>query len=317
MSEVPPQGVPELRPLGIGELVDVSLKIWRRHFGALARVVLVVVAPIEILTALAIASADDPGVEAGAGDAVAGGAAFVGVALRLLATLVASAATLQVVTVAYLGGEPDWRQSLQLATRRLPALLWLTVLTGAGLVLGFIALVFPGIYLSVAWSLAFCALMAEDLKGTAALGRSYRLVRGRWWPTFGTLLLAWILMMVVGFFVQLPFGLAVVSVDSDSLGFFVVSAVSGVVSAVVTTPFLATIFILLYFDLRVRKEGFDLELLTQAVGLPALSTDAPDATADWRPSDPPPPWPPPSAPPPPPPPPPSGPPPGPGDVESS
>jgi hypothetical protein len=278
MSEVPPEGVPELRPLGVGELVDAALKIWRRHFGALARVVLVVVAPIEVLTALAIVSAD-PGTEVSAGEALAGGtAAVVGGALRLLATLVASAATLQVVTVAHLGGEPDWRQSLALAAQRLPALLWLTVVTGAGLLLGFIALVIPGIYLSVAWSLAFAALMAENLKGTAALSRSYRLVRGRWWPTFGTLLLAYILMMVVSFFVQLPFLIALGSTDPESLAGFVVAAVTGVVSAVVTTPFLATIFILLYFDLRVRKEGFDLELLTQAVGLPAPPAEAPHAT---------------------------------------
>ena len=309
MSDVPVAGVPELRPLGVGELVDVSLKIWRRHFGDLARTVLVVVAPIEIITALAIASAADPGTEAGTGDSVAGGAALVGFALRMLATLVASAAALQLVTVAYLGGEPDWRQSLKLATQRLPALLWLTVLTGAGLVLGFIALIFPGIYLSVAWALAFCALMAEDLKGTAALGRSYRLVRGRWWPTFGTLLLAYILMMVVTFFVQLPFLIVLGNTDPESLAGFVAATVTGIVSAVVTTPFLATIFILLYFDLRVRKEGFDLELLTRAVGLPAPATGAPDATAGWRPSDAPPP-------PPPAPPPPFGPQPGPGEDES-
>jgi hypothetical protein len=269
VSDAALPGVPELRPLGVGELVDAALKIWRRHFGALVRTVLVVVAPVEVLTALAVASAD-PGADVSSGEAVAGGtAALVGVALRLLATLVASAATLQVVTVAYLGGEPDWRQSLGLATQRLPSLLWLTVLTGLGLLVAFVALVIPGIYLSVAWSLAFAALMAENLKGSAALGRSYRLVRGRWWPAFGTLLLAYILMLVVGFFVQLPFLLALGNVDPESFAGFVAAAVAGVVSAVVTTPFLATIFILLYFDLRVRKEGFDLELLTQAVELPA------------------------------------------------
>jgi hypothetical protein len=267
MSDAALPGVPELRPLAVGELVDAALKIWRRHLGPLVRAVVVVVAPIEVMTALAIVSAE-PGPEATAGDALAGGAAVAGVALRLLAALVASAATLQIVTVAYLGGEPNWRQSLKLATQRLPSLLWLACLTGIGLLAAFLALVFPGIYLAVAWSLAFCALMAENLKGSAALGRSYRLVRGRWWPTFGTLLLAYILMMVVTFFVQLPLLVALGSVDPSSFAGFLAAALSGIVTSVITTPFLATIFILVYFDLRVRKEGFDLELLTQAVGLP-------------------------------------------------
>lgn len=35
----------------------------------------------------------------------------------------------------------------------------------------------------------------------------------------------------------------------------------GIVGSVLTTPFLAAVVVIIYFDLRVRKEGFDLELL--------------------------------------------------------
>ena len=43
----------------------------------------------------------------------------------------------------------------------------------------------------------------------------------------------------------------------------VLSAISGVVGLALTTPFQAAFVIVLYFDLRVRKEGYDLELLAR------------------------------------------------------
>jgi hypothetical protein len=56
---------PQLRPLGIGEMLDVSLKIAWRNAGTLVRIVLLVVAPAQALSALVQVSASpdtyDPG----------------------------------------------------------------------------------------------------------------------------------------------------------------------------------------------------------------------------------------------------------------
>ena len=43
---------PALRPLGIGEILDVSLKIVWRNFGTFVRIVLIVVAPTQALLAI-------------------------------------------------------------------------------------------------------------------------------------------------------------------------------------------------------------------------------------------------------------------------
>jgi hypothetical protein len=53
--------------------------------------------------------------------------------------------------------------------------------------------------------------------------------------------------------------------DVDSR--LVVSSAAGIVSGILTTPFIAAILAVIYFDLRVRKEGLDLELLAQGVGI--------------------------------------------------
>ena len=47
----------------------------------------------------------------------------------------------------------------------------------------------------------------------------------------------------------------------------ILSVIAGTGSSMITTPFLAAVIVVLYFDLRVRKEGFDLFLLAQRMGV--------------------------------------------------
>jgi hypothetical protein len=281
--------VPDLRPLSVGEIIDVAIKIWRRHFGTLARIVFVVVAPVEIFSTLIAASVSnfeeqvgfetfdpatgDPTLDGGALAAWLAGM-FVAQVLSGLAFLVSSAAVLRAVSVAYLGGTPDWRESLRAATARLGPLIWLGFLMFAGLTLAFLALIGPGIWLGVAWAVAFPVLIAEGKRGAKALGRSFHLVQGRWWPTFGALFLAFLLQAFIGVVLGVPLGLVTITTDSNSLPAILFTMVVSVVSSVITTPFMAAVLVLIYFDLRVRKEGFDLQLLSQGVGIPGTASPA-------------------------------------------
>jgi hypothetical protein len=285
--------VPDLRPLSVGEIIDVAIKIWRRHLGTLARIVFVVVAPVQVLAALVTASVTstddvfsgvdefgDPSIDTGAlGGWVAG--MFTAQALSALAFLIASAAVLRAVSVAYLGGTPDWRDSLRAVTGRLGSLVWLGLLTFVGLGVSAVALFIPFIWLGVSWSVAFPVLIAEDTRGTAAMRRAFRLVRGRWWPTFGALLLAFLVQFFLGLVLGIPLGFLTAGWDSNSAAALALTTIVSVVSSVITTPFMAAVLVLIYFDLRVRKEGFDLELLSQGVGIPGA--DLP-ARGPWSPS---------------------------------
>jgi len=194
--------------------------------------------------------------------------------LSALAFLIASAAVLRAVSVAYLGGTPDWRDSLRAATSRLRSLIWLALLLAGGLGLSAVALFFPFIWLGVSWSIAFPILIAEGERGTGALRRSFRLVRGRWWPTAGALALAFMFQFFLGLVLGIPLGLLSASWDSGSAAAIAVTSVVSVISSVITTPFMAAVLVLIYFDLRVRKEGFDLELLSQGVGIPGAALPA-------------------------------------------
>jgi membrane-anchored glycerophosphoryl diester phosphodiesterase (GDPDase) len=130
------------------------------------------------------------------------------------------------------------------------------------------------VVLAIRFAMATPALVLEDLGVVASLRRSWALTRGRFWRTFGVLLVAGILVgivqQVVGFGVQVVgslLGFAVGSTlgDGGEVVAIVVTAafvvVGSLLASMVCQPFLAAVTALLYTDARIRKEGFDLALV--------------------------------------------------------
>jgi len=279
MSAVGPR--PRLRPLSLGEVLDVSIKIVVANIGTLLRAVLVVVVPVEILsTALtadyttsattttfdfSTSSQQTAQQSADQFDASLGGLA-VSTLLRAIAALLVSAACFRIIASAYLGDRTDWRSSLAFATRNSGSVLWVGLLYMLAVMAGFVLLFVGSVWLFVAFAFSIPVLFVERLRGRHALARSFRLVRGRWWRTFFVLTIGFFLAAVISGIVQAVFvaGLLAGS-DNDAL-VLTLSALSGIFALAVTTPFQAALLTVVYFDLRVRKEAFDLELLAQEIG---------------------------------------------------
>ena len=268
----------QLRPLSIGEVLDVAIKIYRQRFVNLVKAVAVVVGPISLLTALIQVSAFpdatefdqfDPAVEADFdfGDFWAFMASIIIVTLlSYVAAQVATGASFKIVSGAYLDVDDDWRESLRFAWTRLRSLVWLSLLNGLLLFLGFIACIVPGVYFYGAWAVAVPALLLEDARGRHALKRSRGLVDGRWWQTVAAVVVATILAAIVQSMLSGLVVAAVVSGGNDLVE-VVAQTVASTAGSMLTTPFTAAVLTVVYFDLRVRKEGFDLELLAQRVGV--------------------------------------------------
>ena len=274
-----PVGTPGLRPLGVGEILDVAFKVYTRHAVQLFKVVAFVVVPIQVLGAIILLSTvDDPDLITGFGEintdsdtelagAIAG--TLVTNVLGALAVLLATAACVKAVSDAYLKRHPDWRESLTTARSKLGSLIWLSFLYFLLLIPAFLALIIPGIWLAIAWTVAYPVLILEGIRGRKALGRSFRLVRGRWWPTFGALVTAYLLAGVAQAIIgAILAGALLVGAEDSLVGAVLLSGTANTVAGVLTTPFQAAVTTLIYFDLRVRKEGLDLELLAQNVGIP-------------------------------------------------
>ncbi len=281
---------PVLRPLRIGEILDASIKIYRTNAGMLIGLAAIVVVPFEVLSGLVLlstipASADlpngfsalsnlghsnpspDPAATTGANAILT----LTGVIVGLLVT----AACVKAVSDVYLDQPTSFRSSLRFAVRRLPSLLWLTIVMSVLLLLAFIAFIIPGIYLFAAWAVSSPVLLIEGPRGMKALQRSRRLVAGQWWSTATVLLVSSLMVsIVVGIFQAVL--LAIVFSTSDSLVVGVaLITLAGAIGSVLVQPFQAAVRTVLYYDLRVRKEGYDVELLAEQLGLETASLPGP------------------------------------------
>ncbi|MGZ6978029.1 MAG: hypothetical protein ACXVJW_07975, partial [Acidimicrobiia bacterium] len=265
-----------LRPLGVGEIIDAAFKIYRARFGAMVRAVAVVVIPVQLINVIVVLSLPTTTTtttsrsgftttsSASGGTAIA--ALLVLQIVTILSSLLATAACLKIVSDAYLGTVTTWRESLKFGMTKFPSLLWIGTLSILGVGLGLVFCIVPGVWLYVAWCIAVPAMLVEGARGTNALTRSFNLVRNRWWPTFGALLIAALITGVVGFalgILTVPLLLSGASYTTTQT----VGAIARGAASVVTTPFSAAVTALIYFELRVRKEGFDLALMAQRIGV--------------------------------------------------
>jgi hypothetical protein len=165
----------------------------------------------------------------------------------LLSFLVLTGAITRAVAAEVAGEDPSYRFGFH----RIWSVLLVSVLVGLATVGGLILLVIPGIFIGVRLVVSIEALVVEGRRGTQAMGRSWELVGGHWWHAFGTLVVAWLIIGVVESVITLPFG---------DTGWFLQGLVSAVATTV-TMPYGVLVGVLLYLDLRARKENPTLEAL--------------------------------------------------------
>jgi len=139
-----------------------------------------------------------------------------------------------------------------------------------------------GIWLSTMLSLVAPVVVLEEATARRALTRSWRLVRRSFWRIFGILLLAGLIAAIAGAILQLPFtfiGSALSSGGGLHVG-TIIAVIGAIVAGTVTRPVTAGVTVLLYVDLRMRREGLDLALRSAAGSGPP---SAAGFAALWRP----------------------------------
>jgi hypothetical protein len=270
-SEAREDMLENLRPRGVGEILDAAVALYRARFGALVRLTVLVVLPVQLLNVLITLSTRPDDVTLGATGPTpvydSSRAFWVPLAgtvvmnlVLVLSTAFATAAVMQLVADTYLDGPTNGRASAHLALRRLPAVLGLGLAVSIIVILATFLCVIPGIYLQVAWVVAMPALLLEDKRIGEALSRSMALTKRRWWQCFGVHYVGSILTAVVTFALTLAV-VGVIHVAVHGTGALAIGeGIAGAITSTLTTPFVAAAIIVLYFDLRVRAEGFDIQM---------------------------------------------------------
>lgn len=247
----------DLRPRGVGELLDGAIKLYVANWATFMGIVAVVVVPFGLLQAL---FATPPAID-GAAPAPGGAALVLGVVEGLLVFTVVEAAMAKTAADVYLGEPVGIAKTYRYAVPLIGSLLWVVLVAGLAVVGGFILLIVPGIFLLLRFYFALIVLVVEGERGTQAMRRSWRLVKGSTWRVLGITLLVALIAGVAQGILAAPFAIAGFVTETLAL-----SIVGDVVASVLVTPLVSLVTVLLYFDLRVRKEGFDLELLARDLG---------------------------------------------------
>ncbi len=251
-----------LRPLGVGDLLDETVRLYRRHFALFVGIAACVFIPaglVGFVQQLALLGGQTP--------VMVGLFSLLPAPVLGLANLAMSLAMIYAVSELYLGRNPTIGRAYSGGFRRFGGALGLSLL--AGLALGLLAITILGIpvavYFGVCWSVALPALLLEGVGIRRAMGRSRGLVKGGWWRVLGIVILIGIIQFVIQWFFSFLGTLLGIFASGDLTVYAAASTIAGTIGQIAGSPILYCGLVLLYYDLRIRKEGFDLELLAQAM----------------------------------------------------
>jgi hypothetical protein len=273
-----------LQPQPVSEIFDRAFRTYRANFWLFATLGLASGLP-DLVRALLSGGAHSQDLIfsalTGGGDGAIGSApanplfVLAGYALWLLCLPIATSMVVQATVDISADGRPTFVSVLRRVLRRYWVMALVLLLFGVALLPTFLCVLFPvTLWLWVRWSVALPALFAEGTGPMSAIERSSFLTAGRWWRTFGILLLAYMLTFVVALALQGVLELAVgllPGLSGDVRG--AVMLVAGAVGEGFVRPLWPIIITLVYFDLRVRREALELDVLArqamQASRLPA------------------------------------------------
>ena len=247
----------QLRPMALGEILDASFALLRRHAGVFFGIAIVCQG---LPTALGLF------VQFGGGPQQHFGLYAASQILGFVGYLIVTGASIRVVSQAYLGHEPSMGDALDFAVSKMGRSFSAGFASGILIGLACLLIIIPGIVVACGLAVAVQAAVLEPLAGgTDGVGRSWNLTSGFKWKAFG---LYFVVFVLFGLFV-LGFGV-IAGLAAALFPPLMVPAVIGLgLISLFLYPFISCVFTLFYYDLRVRKEAFDLELLSQHLGIAA------------------------------------------------
>ncbi len=131
-------------------------------------------------------------------------------------------------------------------------------------------------YFATRWGLANPAIISENLGGSAGLKRSWQLSQGFFWRVFGTSSVVTLLSLLLVWLPQLLAGYLLGSLSASAVQIQVSYVVLGNFLSIFSFPFASAVTTLIYYDLRIRKEAFDLQFRTER-GQPPVAPVTPTA----------------------------------------
>ena len=268
--------VVELRPMGIGDILDATFRLYKVCFVPFLVIALVAYLPYALYT-LGVGLAYEPsGAEfdpftqttqvdyapQGEGAMAYTLLGFVGSAVFVVIVLpLVQAALIYNISGVILGERLSAGASFGRAAGRIIPLFGTQLLVGIVVMLGFLLLIVPGVIFGLWFLLIAPVVVLERMGGTRGMSRSRELMKGNLGKGFMLSLIVGLLGVIVTY--GAGFVLAMLPLPHPAFFDVGVLLVQAVVLPIQTAP-----MILLYYELRVRKEAFDLQRLTESIESP-------------------------------------------------
>jgi Membrane domain of glycerophosphoryl diester phosphodiesterase len=247
-----------LRPRSATELVDAAFQIMRAHYpqfilcSAIAYLPLLLVQLLLVSDPVRLVARPELGM-----------LFYVG---AMLDYAIMSSVLVVCASQAYLGDPVDVGAAVRKALPRMPLVIVGAFVRYVGVIVGLLALFVGAFYVMARW-FAVTPLLVLERRGLGqAFSRSSALSRGRKLHIIATFVLTWLIYLVLTVGVQLVVMFLVKNL--------IVQAVAGALLTILAYPVIAITEALLYFDARIKHEGFDIEMMAGA-----LASDAAGAPA--------------------------------------
>ena len=259
--------MPEKQPLKLADILDATFTIYRNHFNTFLKITIIYWVgnfTIDMTTIYRYRL-------------------FPYLLLFIFVSGAVSYASAQM----YLGRNITAVQTLRHTWQRYSTLIGCSIIyaiVGTGLVITGIGIPF-GIYFFIRWGLYNLPILLEETTATASLRRSRELVKGTWWRVCGIISALLLIHYAISFIISISIlsllflipGAVEIPQDADMLqtindivysaaphhiGWIVYTIRTGITNAIatLTLPILSIGSTLLYYDLRIRKEAYDIEI---------------------------------------------------------
>lgn len=282
----------DLRPLSLGEILDRTFTLYRRNFLLFAGIsaisyLLVLGLGLAQSIFLPIVGLQNPTFNRGI---YAGGFfTILSVVVQILAYMFSQGGTVFAVSELYLGRQIGIGESFGRLRGELgslfgvlflnsllvfggPLVCFITAFLGfspALLLLGFVLLIFPGFYFACRVLVCVPATLLENIGPRSSLERSFALTNGNVGRAFAIYVLYFVLKYAAAGLLAWPFAFGIISSQKDPAMFRMwlsLTQVGSFIAGVLVGPVLTIAAAVYYYDLRVRKEAFDLQFMMNPTG---------------------------------------------------
>ena len=237
------------------EIVDASFQFYKAHAGDLLVLSALLLVPPMLIEAITPAPYDR----------------LVEVATNLMLVVSQGAVALLVASALEEDSALTAGEVLRRFGGKAGSVIAVAIMSGILMMFGLVLLVIPGVLAAVWFAVATPVAAIEGRRNSDALGRSRDLARGHFWHVLLTVLLAMIIFFALAIGASFALGLVVAMLGLPER---LVELVTGVVM-VPLFPLLGVSTSLLYFDLRIRREGADMFALAEMLPVAPVRVEAP------------------------------------------